>query len=184
MTICSVRIYYWPRRKRLERYLSATHWGFAEWFVRRLSPIREQLRGAEAKGVDIVNFMLHEDPAHAGRANEWHRRLNSFEFDFVCDLSPLRDHPPIENIEKLMRFAAAMAAQAPWPQVRAVGEALAVPLSDEDRATLLPFLTWPREAPLRKIGYDGERLELAMAKARDELRGPMKEARYPKPRRG
>ena len=32
MTIAGVRICYYPRRQRLERYLSATHWGFADWF--------------------------------------------------------------------------------------------------------------------------------------------------------
>jgi hypothetical protein len=60
MTITSVRIYYYPEDKAFERHLSGTHWGFAEWFLCRLKPIREQLRGPEVKGVNIVNFMLHE----------------------------------------------------------------------------------------------------------------------------
>jgi len=145
MTITTARIYYMPRNRQLERKLNQTHWGFATWFHRRLKPIREQLRGPEVKGVDIVNFMLHEVPEHAFYPNEWRRRLNTFNFSFVCDLGPLAKNEPIENIEKLMKFAAVIALQAPWPQVRAVGHALDAPLSQEERASLLPFLKWPRE---------------------------------------
>jgi hypothetical protein len=179
MTIRTFRFYYHPRSKRFERYLSFTHWAFAEWFDRRLKPLREQLRGPEAKGVDIVNIMLHEVPEHAWRPNEWTRRLNTFEFSHVCDLSPLRDQPPIDNIAKLMRFAAAMTAQAPLPQVRALGSVLARPLGEEDRQSLAPYLTYPRESFFRNLGYDGERLEAAMAEARREAQDIYREARYP-----
>ena len=146
MTIVTARIYYMPKSVRLERKLTRTHWGFAEWFLRRLEPIREQLRGPETKGVNIVNFMLHEVPEHAFYPTEWRQRGNTYNFSFICDLQPLATSPPIENIEKLMRFTAALSAQAPWPQVRAVGNALAQPLSPEDRASLLPYLQWPRES--------------------------------------
>ena len=47
-----------------------------------------------------------------------------------------------------MKFYAELANQAPWPQVRAVGEALAQPLSDVDRITLQPYLQWPRGLPI------------------------------------
>jgi hypothetical protein len=110
VTIATVRIYYWPANERDERNLTGTHWGFAYWFKRRLKPIREHLRGPEAKGVDIINFNLHENPAHAWRPSEWVRRANTFNFDFVCDLSPLLASPPIANIEKLMRFTGELAA--------------------------------------------------------------------------
>lgn len=163
---------------RLERYLSCTHWAFAEWFSRRLKPIQEQLRGPEAKGVDIVNLMLHEAPEHAWRPNEWTQRLNTFQFSFVRDLSPLRDQPPIENVAKLMQFAAVVTAQAPWPQVRALSAALAQPLSEADRESLAPYLTWPRESFFRKMSYDGERLEAMMLKAWREARELYKEAHY------
>jgi len=146
MTIVTARIYYCPRSKQLERKLTRTHWGFAEWFLRRLKPIRERLRGPEANGVNIVNFMLHEVPAHAWHPNEWRQRGNTFNFSYICDLQPLVQTEPIENIERLMVFTAAVAAQAPWPQVRAVGEALAEPLSPAERASLLPYLRWPRES--------------------------------------
>lgn len=184
MTIRTFRFYYHPSSKRFERYLSFTHWAFADWFKRRLKPIQECLRGPEAKGVDIVNIVLYETPSHAWRPGEWAQRANTFEFSFVCDLSPLRDRPPVENIERLMRFAAAMTAQAPWPQVRAVGAALSQPLSDEDRLTLAPYLTWPRESFFRALHYDGDYLEAAMRKAKREARELYKEARYPNARPG
>src|SRR5689334_14548807 len=120
MTIASVRIYYYPTSQRRELKLSRTHWGFAEWFERRLKPIREQLRGPEVKGVNIVNLMLRENADHAPQSDQWVQRLNTFEFNFVCDLLPLESATALENISKLMLFYAAVASQAPWPQVRAV----------------------------------------------------------------
>src|SRR5262245_31132624 len=100
MAIASVRIYLYPVTESRERKLSFTHWGFAEWFSRRLKPIREQLRGPEAEGVNIVNLMLYEDPAHAWQRDEWCQRGNTFQFSFVCDLRPLESRPAIENIPK------------------------------------------------------------------------------------
>jgi hypothetical protein len=144
MTISSVRIYYYAGSEKRTRKLSFTHWGFAEWFERRLKPIRQQLRGPEVKGVNIVNLMLRENSAHAPIPNQWLHLLNTFEFNFVCDLHPLEVAAPLENIAKLMQFYAAVASQAPWPQVRAVAMALAEPLSEEERAALSPFLQWPR----------------------------------------
>ena len=148
MTIVTARIYYFPRSQQLEQTLTQTHWGFAKWFQRRLKLIREQLRGPEAKGVDIVNFMLHEVPDRAWYPNEWRQRGNTFNFSYVCDLRPLGENEPIENIEKLLPFLAALAAEAPWPQVRAVGHALAAPLTPEERTSLLPYLQWPRDISL------------------------------------
>jgi hypothetical protein len=145
MTIASVRIYYWSEDKDLQLKLSRTHWGFAEWFVCRLKPIRKELRGAEAKGVNIVNFMLYENSKLARKIDEWRKRMNSFEYGCAYDLKSLLNSPPLENIERLMRFTAGIAAKAPWPQVQAVGRALAVPLTNDDRASLTPYLQWPRK---------------------------------------
>jgi hypothetical protein len=148
MTIASVRIYFYPFTKDRELELTASHWGFAEWFTRRLRPIRGQLRGAEVKGVNIMNLMLYERPEHAWKRDEWNQRGNSLCFSFVCNLKPLERHPPVENIEKLMLFYAHVALAAPWPQARAVARALAEPLSAVDRITLQPYLHWPRGAPI------------------------------------
>ena len=148
MTITSVRMYFYPRRETRKLKLTADYWGFAEWFTRRLRPIRAQLMGSEVNGVNIVNLMLHESPHHAWRPNAWGRRANTLEFSFVCDLRPLESGDPIENLSKLMRFYAAIAAEAPWPQVRAVASALAAPLSEIDRITLRPYMQWPRGEPI------------------------------------
>lgn len=179
MTIRTFRFYYYPESKHYERYLAATHWAFADWLKSRLNPIREQLRGPEAKGVDIVNICLHETAGRARHPGSWLRWMNAFEFAFVADLGPLRDQPPIENIARLMQFGAALTAQAPWPQVRALSDVLARPLTDDDRQTLAPYLTWPREFFFRDLCYEDERLEAVMRKARREARELYKEARYP-----
>lgn len=144
MTITSVRVYFYPTTRTRELKLTASHWGFSEWFSRRLRPIRAQLRGPEARGVDIMNLMLYEDPERAWGRDTWQQRLNTFQYSFVCDLRPLEVHPAIENIPSLLAFYAVLADQAPWPQVRAVAPALRRPLSDIDRITLLPYLQWPR----------------------------------------
>jgi hypothetical protein len=51
---------------------------------------------------------------------------------------------PIDNIKTLMKFTSEAALRAPWPQVVAVGETLAVPLTSEEEEDLLPYLCWPR----------------------------------------
>ena len=143
MTIASVRIYYYPADPALKLHLSRTHWGFATWFNRRLKPIKNLLRGAEAKGVNIVNFMLFEDAAKAWRLGEWGKRANSFEFDSLYDLQSLVDRQPIDNIRNLMKYTSVIGLRAPWAQVVVVGEALAVPLSSAEEEDLLPYLRWP-----------------------------------------
>jgi len=55
VTIASVRFYFRPNSVQREKSLSFKLWGFAEWFEYRLKPIREELRGPEVKGVNIVN---------------------------------------------------------------------------------------------------------------------------------
>jgi hypothetical protein len=144
MTIASVRIYFYPAGESRELMLTSQYWGFAEWFIRRLMPIRPMLKGPEVKGVNIMNLMLYENPDHAWRANTWAQRMNSLEFSYVCDLSPLESGDPMENLAKLMSFYSKIASQAPWPQARAVATALAAPLSEVDRITLRPFMQWPR----------------------------------------
>jgi hypothetical protein len=144
MAIATVRIYFNAIAKERDLALTSSHWGFAEWFSRRLKPIREQLRGPEAKGVDVMNLMLYENAAHCWKQDQWYQRGNTFQFAFVCDLRPLEERPAIENIPKLMQFYAHLAEHAPWPQARAVASALRQPLSEVDRITLLPYLQWPR----------------------------------------
>ena len=144
MTVTSFRIYYNPDNAEFGDHLTKTHWGFALWFEHRLKPIREQLRGPEAKGVNIVNLMLYDNPTKAWRLGEWGKRANSFEYDLLFDFAELGGHEPVENIPHLMHVAERICATAPWPQVVAISEALRSPLSSEDTASLRPFLAWPR----------------------------------------
>ncbi len=181
MAIHTLRFHYLPRDEAFGRYLAFTHGPFDEWFRRRLEPVPEPRGRRRKRGhrVTEVEFLFHEIREQAWRPDEWRRNFNVCQFSFVCDLSPLRDQPPIENIAKLMQFAAEISAQASWRKVRALGAVLAQPLSEEDRRSLAPCLTWPRESSFRRMGYDGERLEEALLKARREARELYAQARYP-----
>ena len=150
MTITSVRFYFWPNSARREQSLSFKLSGFAEWFAYRLKPIREELRGPEAKGVAIVNFFLYENPDRMSKQDIWWQRLNSFEYDTLYDLAALSKMHRLKAIEQLMAWAAPVALAAPWPQVVAVGRALSVPLSDQEKEDILPYLQWPRGDIKRK----------------------------------
>lgn len=70
--------------------------------------------------------------------------MNSFEYDTQYDLAALSKMHRLKAIEQLMAWAAPIARQAPWPQVVAVGRALAVPLSEAEKGEILPYLQWPR----------------------------------------
>jgi hypothetical protein len=153
MTIASVRFYFYPKHPRRERSLSSKLWGFAEWFEYRLKPIREELRGPEVKGVDIVNFFLYENMDMVPQQNVWWRRMNTFEYDSLYDLAALSAMHRMKGIEQLMAWAAPIALAAPWPQVVAVGRALSVPLSPSEKEELLPYLQWPRGDIKRKKSY-------------------------------
>jgi len=109
-----------------------------------------------------MNLMLYENPEHAWSRDQWCRRGNALWFSFVCNLRPLETSPPIENIQKLMHFYAAIAKDAPWPQARVVAGALGQPLSEVDRITLLPYLQWPRGAMITE--FKAKRMMVANAR--------------------
>lgn len=153
MTISSVRFYFCPNSPRREKSLSSRLWGFAEWFEYRLKPIREELRGPEVKGVNIVNFFLYENPARMSSQNVWWQRGNTFEYDTLYDLAALSRMHRLKGIEQLMAWAAPIAMVAPWPQVVAVGRAMSVPLSAAEKEEILPYLQWPRGDIKRKKRY-------------------------------
>lgn len=153
MTITSVRFYFWPNSPRREKSLSSKLWGFAEWFEYRLKPIREELRGPEVKGVNIVNFFLYENATRIPNQDVWWQRANTFEYDTLYDLAGLSRMDRLKGIEQLMAWAAPIALEAPWPQVVAVGRAMRVPLSAAEKEEILPYLQWPRGDIKRKKRY-------------------------------
>lgn len=144
MTIASVRFYFYPKSPIREKSLTTKLWGFAEWFECRLKPLREELRGPEVKGVNIVNFMLYESLDGLFKQNEWWRRMNTFEYDSEYDLAALSKIERVNGVEQLMAWAAPLALAAPWPQLVAVGRALNVPLTDQEKEDIQPYLRWPR----------------------------------------
>jgi hypothetical protein len=153
MTITSVRFYFYPDSARREKSLSSKLWGFAEWFEYRLKPIREELRGPEVKGVNIINFCLYENLDRMFKQDVWWQRANSFEYDTLYDMATLSKLHRVKAIEQLMAWAAPIALAAPWPQAVAVGRALAVPLSEREKEEILPYLQWPRGDIKNKKSY-------------------------------
>ncbi|NVE01881.1 hypothetical protein [Massilia sp. BJB1822] len=144
MTISSVRFYFYPQSPIREKSLTFKLWGFAECFECRLKPIKEELRGPEVKGINIVNFMLYESQDRLFKENEWWRRMNTFEYDSLYDLAALSRGDRVKGVERLMAWAAPIALAAPWPQVVAVGRTLNAPLSDQEKEDIVPYLQWPR----------------------------------------
>jgi hypothetical protein len=144
MTISSVRFYFYPNSPQREKSLTYKLWGFAEWFEYRLKPIREELRGPEVKGINIVNFCLHENAASMSNPNVWWQRGNTFEYSTLYDLAALSKMHRLKGIQSLMAWAAPIALMAPWHQVAAVGRALSMPLSSPEKEEILPYLQWPR----------------------------------------
>jgi hypothetical protein len=106
--------------------------GGAAWLEKEMRGIKEQMRGPEAKGVDIVNFVFTENPFRMERVDRWTQLGNSFEMTTRFDLQSLVSQPPIDNMTTLLPICAARAAAAPWPQVRALAAILGKPLDADD----------------------------------------------------
>jgi hypothetical protein len=139
MTIKSIRFQFEeiPHGRWLGGQLSP----MSDWLEDYVKPIRSELRGPEAKGVDIVNFYLYEDLSKTPHPNEWWHRGNSFQYSFKFDFTSLIDLPLTDSALKLLEIVPAFALRAPWPQVRAIGKLLANPIPDEDKSTLKRHLT-------------------------------------------
>jgi hypothetical protein len=103
MTIVSVRLQFGLRNKRKELRLRYIYGGFEAWFPSRLKPIREALRGPEAKGLDIVNFWLYESLDGVSHKHEWWRCMNTFQYDFVYDLDSMLQGDHISNLRRVMQ---------------------------------------------------------------------------------
>jgi hypothetical protein len=148
MTIVSVRLQFGLRNKRKKLRLGQIYGGFEAWFPSRLKPIREALRGPEAKGVDIVNFWLYENLDDVPHKNEWWRCMNTFQYDFAYDLDSMLQGDHISNLRRVMQRCAKIAARAPWPQVVAIQPALVAPFSREEKDELAIMLDWRKRKPI------------------------------------
>lgn len=145
MTIRALRLYLEYEDQVIARAMNRAHFGVTYWFDSRLKRIREELRGAEAKGVDIANILFFEDRAHDRPQDSWRHRANAFEYGLAYDVTSLVGRDPVENIKQLTKIAAERCASAPWPQVRAIGNVLQRPLDQEDvRELRLCLERWSR----------------------------------------
>jgi hypothetical protein len=136
VTIRAVRIYLYYADKATGREMARRHFGVMYWFKARLKDIREQLRGPEAKGVNIVNFCFRESVSSRRHRESWARLMNAFEYEQVFDLQSLVEVDPVDNIQRLLPIVLQVCESAPWPQVRAIGAVLETPLSAADVSAL------------------------------------------------
>ena len=135
MTIRVLRLYLQYGDKAIRRAMSLTHFGVTNWVSLRLKDIRPLLKGPEAKGVNIVNIHFFENRSRCEPCG-WYRRMNTFEYKLVYDITSLVDRDPVKNTKGLLRIAAESCIAAPWPQVRAIGIVLQNPLDEEDVRSL------------------------------------------------
>jgi hypothetical protein len=140
MTIREVRFNLKPLQLSLERELNRAHWGFTYWFDARLKAIRPELRGEEVKGVNIVNVDFCEPGYRMRTPENWLRIGNEMRWEHSFDLSTLVGIDPVANIARLMGIAAPAASGAPWPQVRAIGRAMAPSLDNSEIPNLQRYL--------------------------------------------
>ena len=148
MAIVSVKIAFGLRNKRKKLRLDKIYGGFESWFPARLKPIREALRGPEAKGVDVAIFWLYENLKDVPHKNEWWRRINTFEYVLAYNLDSMLEGDHISNLRRLMLRCAKISSHAPWPQIAALQPALAAPFSKEEKDELTVMLNWRKRTPI------------------------------------
>jgi hypothetical protein len=128
--ICRFLITCHPLKK--SRELNLLYGGLSLWLERQIKTIKEALNGPEVKGVNIVNIHLLESRQNNQHIDEWIKRINTFDYSVVYDMRPLSSKHPIENVKDLVSFASEILLTATWPQVRAIGQLLADPLTEKD----------------------------------------------------
>lgn len=132
MSIKALRFYLKCDDELVSRELALKHFGVADWFAKRMKSIKERLEVNEPKGVDIVNIFFIQNPGRTTHLGEWWHRANSFEYSALHDVDHFLASDPVSNIKELLPVAIAAMKTAPWPQVQALGEMMAEPLTDED----------------------------------------------------
>jgi len=111
--------------------------GFEWWIAKRLKAIRQQLRGDEVKGVNILALEFRP-PGINGLLprNTWGFLLNVAYHCQDLDMGILVPNDVVANLTRLMPLAAAACRSAPWPQVRAIESVLGPPLQGAERVDL------------------------------------------------
>jgi hypothetical protein len=152
MTIRAFRLYFSCRDKDAAVRISKSHWGVSYWIDGRLKEIRSQLKGPEVKGVNLANVWFSEPGTSPTPVGSWQRAMNGLEFGMEFDTPSLEGRPARENLPGLISIAAAAAAAASYPQLRAIGELLSRPLAEADLDAIQKEIDVPiheRLAPTR-----------------------------------
>jgi hypothetical protein len=113
--------------------MALSYGGIDTWLEVKIKQIKSQLKGTEAKGVDIINIFLLESQQNHSQLGQWVRIINSFNYMEIIDLQSFVDTDPLVNAQRFISLASQLMLNAPWPQVHAIGKLLEKPL---DRADL------------------------------------------------
>ncbi len=152
MTIKAFRLYFSCRDKEVERRISLAHWGVSYWINDRIKEIAPQLKGPEVKGINLANVWFAEPGTSHTPTGTWRRFLNGLEYGIDYDTPSLESRPARENMPALLSMAAAAASAASYPQLKAIGELLSVPLSPADLDAIQREIDVPidvRQAPTK-----------------------------------
>jgi hypothetical protein len=132
LTIRAFRFYFECADKEALKRINHSHWGACWWISERLKTIRAELKGPEVKGINIANVWFFEPRFRPTAVGVWERTLNALQFGVEYDVSSLDRRPARENLPSLLTIAAQAALGAPYPQLKAIGQLLSVPLSSND----------------------------------------------------
>jgi len=136
MTIRYVRIRPQMPRDDAEKFFAGSA-GFEWWIAKRLKAIRQQLRGDEVKGVNILALEFRPSGLKGLLPrNTWGFLLNVAYHCQDLDMDGMVPNDVATNLARLMPLAAAACRAAPWPQVRAVEAVLVPPLQEAERVDL------------------------------------------------
>jgi hypothetical protein len=123
MTIKYCRIYLEYDSPEISKRMARTHWwGISNWLQKKIKPLGNQLKGAEVKGVNIVNIFLYERKRDSLIIlREWEKTINTFNVADVVDLQSCIEIDPLLNAQKFISMSSSLMRNAPWPQVRSIG---------------------------------------------------------------
>jgi hypothetical protein len=141
MTIKSARIFLQYVDKNIARKMNGTHFGFMYWAEKRIQAVKQQMRGPEVRGINLVNFFIHDFDISAEEfmvCGDWRQVANSIEIRCRVRLDDMIERDPIENITLMLPNMIDACSKASWPQVRAMG--LCFSRTEIDKVELGRFL--------------------------------------------
>jgi hypothetical protein len=141
MPIKYIRLYF--EEGYNEKILNLAHFGWSIWIDTRLKKISSLMKGPEAVGANIVNFVfIHSDVDCADEdvTFKWEALLDVLFCNIDFNNRTLDPNDPIANIRRLTPIMARAAKNSSWPQIKVIGSQLLQPIAADDEADILKAL--------------------------------------------